>query len=942
MTVDAADEFGKAVFSQAVAKILDNMGFSASTDEALHLLSALMKRYFEDLCKRTALYKENAQRKNCTFGDINRAFLDQGIVFSELHDYVLQVGNLPVTKVPPYPVKKLKDAVTGYYSEKPKVYINPDEVPSIESLGTGEVLEPEVIEMDEPRPSTSEAMDTSDVDSNGEKEKVVVKQKLYTLPAEKAITIPNFLDMKADDLGIDFTQKPAKEEPETPFNKSYESFTFTPVKSDTSNISESHQTIPPPIQKSQTPVLKPIGPPPLKLSKPRNFGMAPFLPPEAAQVIDIKEEPQTQVQPSLVQEGLDIKEKSKKHKKEKKKDKEKKKEKDKNKEKKHREKKEKVVKGPLPPMPGLDRFESFPSAPILAPISRNENKIPTPPVSVPPPPPMEPISISIPSSMPPALSSNPPLSETLKIPSGPPKLPDESKETPPPTLEPAEATVIQPAHAENKVEEAKKDKHHKKDKDKKEKKKKRDKEKKEGKKRDHEGHVLPPVTSVITSQPSATMVDSAPMISKPAGIKIKFKLGGQNSIGESFSPPKDAVIPEEPPRKQPKLEPISIQTEPAPLKVEPLRISPPKPFIPTQITPEPSAVSNEAEKEKKEEPMEITEEPKIGELPKSPKKHKKEKKHKRDKEREEGEDNGEKREKHKKKSKDKERKEKKEKKKHKEKEDRPIIDRPASNLDDTPPKLPSEPSFKVKFPSEAKPETPVIETPKVEPVPVISTMPIPPAAITPSIGDASIEKDKKKKKKEKKQKKDKEEKKDKEGKKEKKDKEKKDKPKKDKEKEVDASRTSTPKLVEKEKLSSSAALKPKIKPDKQLSRPETPATRPSSTIKEPISTPTPPKTPVDKIPRPSSSKTKTPKASKPRLKKGKKGKGEGDDHVWVCPKCSVAYVDGAADMVGCDGCDQWYHWHCVGMVRPPADDQDWFCPECTKKRKGGKIKGKKN
>lgn len=33
-----------------------------------------------------------------------------------------------------------------------------------------------------------------------------------------------------------------------------------------------------------------------------------------------------------------------------------------------------------------------------------------------------------------------------------------------------------------------------------------------------------------------------------------------------------------------------------------------------------------------------------------------------------------------------------------------------------------------------------------------------------------------------------------------------------------------------------------------------------------------------------------------------------DDDVWICPECSVAYVDGATDMVCCDGCDNWFHW----------------------------------
>ncbi|CAJ0557881.1 unnamed protein product, partial [Mesorhabditis spiculigera] len=48
-----------------------------------------------------------------------------------------------------------------------------------------------------------------------------------------------------------------------------------------------------------------------------------------------------------------------------------------------------------------------------------------------------------------------------------------------------------------------------------------------------------------------------------------------------------------------------------------------------------------------------------------------------------------------------------------------------------------------------------------------------------------------------------------------------------------------------------------------------------------------------------------------------KGKANGDDpQVWICPVCSVAYADGA-NMVGCDTCDDWYHWACVGITVEP-------------------------
>ncbi|CAJ0557886.1 unnamed protein product, partial [Mesorhabditis spiculigera] len=72
-----------------------------------------------------------------------------------------------------------------------------------------------------------------------------------------------------------------------------------------------------------------------------------------------------------------------------------------------------------------------------------------------------------------------------------------------------------------------------------------------------------------------------------------------------------------------------------------------------------------------------------------------------------------------------------------------------------------------------------------------------------------------------------------------------------------------------------------------------------------------------------------------------KGKANGDDpQVWICPVCSVAYADGA-NMVGCDTCDDWYHWACVGITVEPPAEQQWFCDKCTKKRSESKVEKRK-
>ncbi|XP_058127631.1 uncharacterized protein LOC131291086 [Anopheles ziemanni] len=51
--------------------------------------------------------------------------------------------------------------------------------------------------------------------------------------------------------------------------------------------------------------------------------------------------------------------------------------------------------------------------------------------------------------------------------------------------------------------------------------------------------------------------------------------------------------------------------------------------------------------------------------------------------------------------------------------------------------------------------------------------------------------------------------------------------------------------------------------------------------------------------------------------------------VWICPACGR--VDDGTPMIGCDGCDAWYHWVCVGISVPPDDNEDWYCRVCIGK-----------
>jgi len=60
-----------------------------------------------------------------------------------------------------------------------------------------------------------------------------------------------------------------------------------------------------------------------------------------------------------------------------------------------------------------------------------------------------------------------------------------------------------------------------------------------------------------------------------------------------------------------------------------------------------------------------------------------------------------------------------------------------------------------------------------------------------------------------------------------------------------------------------------------------------------------------------------------------------DNKIYYCPGCGKP--DDGSPMIGCDKCDDWYHWPCVNIVEEPAEDEKWFCPNCP----GGVTKKKK-
>ncbi|KAF5283385.1 hypothetical protein FQA39_LY04761 [Lamprigera yunnana] len=56
----------------------------------------------------------------------------------------------------------------------------------------------------------------------------------------------------------------------------------------------------------------------------------------------------------------------------------------------------------------------------------------------------------------------------------------------------------------------------------------------------------------------------------------------------------------------------------------------------------------------------------------------------------------------------------------------------------------------------------------------------------------------------------------------------------------------------------------------------------------------------------------------------------GGNTVWYCPACGKQ--DDGSPMIGCDDCDAWYHWVCVGIQIPPDESENWYCRLCISKK----------
>ncbi|XP_076343932.1 TBP-associated factor 3 [Tachypleus tridentatus] len=61
--------------------------------------------------------------------------------------------------------------------------------------------------------------------------------------------------------------------------------------------------------------------------------------------------------------------------------------------------------------------------------------------------------------------------------------------------------------------------------------------------------------------------------------------------------------------------------------------------------------------------------------------------------------------------------------------------------------------------------------------------------------------------------------------------------------------------------------------------------------------------------------------------------------IWICPACTNP--DDGRPMIGCDECDNWFHWVCVGIVVPPKDEEPWYCDRCITRKQEAVPKKKR-
>ncbi|KAI6185535.1 hypothetical protein M3Y98_00034600 [Aphelenchoides besseyi] len=107
------DDYTKFHFAQATVKIIHNVGFEAASSTNIEILTALMFRYFENICDQVNKLTENRASCLSTFDLLDFVFKTQNFSYAEVYDYIQQVRSISDdSKIPKYPVEGFVETET--------------------------------------------------------------------------------------------------------------------------------------------------------------------------------------------------------------------------------------------------------------------------------------------------------------------------------------------------------------------------------------------------------------------------------------------------------------------------------------------------------------------------------------------------------------------------------------------------------------------------------------------------------------------------------------------------------------------------------------------------------------------------------------------------------------------------------------------------------------
>ncbi|VVC33006.1 Hypothetical protein CINCED_3A004761 [Cinara cedri] len=99
------DEFIRQGLTTSVAQICSNIGWHSMSNSTLQMMTDILYEYFKDLAQSVKKFSEISDTLNPDIDDVNMAFRDKDVVIPDLVKYLKQVGSIEFPhRVPKFPV----------------------------------------------------------------------------------------------------------------------------------------------------------------------------------------------------------------------------------------------------------------------------------------------------------------------------------------------------------------------------------------------------------------------------------------------------------------------------------------------------------------------------------------------------------------------------------------------------------------------------------------------------------------------------------------------------------------------------------------------------------------------------------------------------------------------------------------------------------------------